>query len=460
MTEPLTLLCVHPHPDDESIACGGLLADADQRGIRTVVVTCTDGAEGENLAGIDLGVEDLVSHRRRELRDALEVLRVDRHHHLGYRDSGMAGTDANEHPDSFHRADLDEASRRLAVIIRAERPQVVVSDDENGTYGHPDHVRAHQVTRRAIELAADPTTDVEGAPWTVVRWLTHAMGHERLLAFHRVLLEEGLASPFGEDPIVDASELGMGVPDDRITVQVDIAHVFDRKRAAMRAHRSQIGEDSFFLNAPDEVAAATFASEQFVLESGQGFDVVPASDVFDGIGGEQCPPRAVVRTVRPDPTTFRDVLGRFPTGVTVVTTEVDGIPHGMTVNAFTSVSLDPPLVLVCVEHTTVMAGLLERAGRFGVSVLAAGQADVSTWFADSERPVGADEFEGIAVETATNGVPLLADAVAWLDCRIHAAYDGGDHQIIVGEVVSLGAGRHQDPLVFHRGSYGRFVEEH
>ncbi|MEX0952213.1 MAG: flavin reductase [Nitriliruptoraceae bacterium] len=455
MTEPLTLLCVHPHPDDESIACGGLLAASNGRGIRTVVVTCTDGAEGENLAGIDLGTEDLLSHRRRELCDALEVLRVDRHHDLGYRDSGMDGTDANEHPDSFHRADLDEAARRLAEIVRAERPQVVVSDDEHGSYGHPDHVRAHRVTGRAIELAADPDADVEGAPWTVDRWLVHAMGHERLLAFHRALLAEGLASPFGDGPIVDPSELGMGVPDDQITVHVDIRHVFERKRAAMRAHRSQIGEDSFFFNVPDDAAVLAFASEQFVLQAGRAFDVVPASDVFDGIAGIA----ELDRAGRPDTTAFRDVLGRFPTGVTVLTTEVDGTPHGMTVNAFTSVSLDPPLVLVCVEETAVMAGLLDRSGRFGVSVLAADQVARSVWFADSDRPTGADAFAGIPVARSETGVPLLADAVAWLDCRIHAVHDGGDHRIVVGEVVALGTGSGQDPLVFHRGAYGRFVED-
>jgi len=127
------LLCVHPHPDDESIACGGVLARAAAEGVRTVVVTCTGGEAGENLAGIDLGGMPLVEHRRRELAEAIAILGVDVHHLLGYRDSGMVGTADNDHPECFHRADLDEAALRLAAIVRAERPGAIVSDDDRGT---------------------------------------------------------------------------------------------------------------------------------------------------------------------------------------------------------------------------------------------------------------------------------------------------------------------------------------
>ncbi len=151
-----TLLCVHPHPDDESIACGGVLARASATGARTVVVTCTGGEAGENLAGIDLGDEDLPTHRRREMAAAIAALGVDEHVWLGYRDSGMVGTDDNDHPDSFHRADLDEAAARLAAILRRVRPDVVVSDDVHGTYGHPDHVKAHRVTVRAVGARRRP----------------------------------------------------------------------------------------------------------------------------------------------------------------------------------------------------------------------------------------------------------------------------------------------------------------
>lgn len=262
---PPTLLCVHPHPDDESIACGGLLASSAEAGRRTVVVTCTAGEQGENLGGIDLGGEDLVAHRRRELADALDVLGVTAHHWLGYRDSGMAGSPANDRPDSFHAAPVDEAAQRLAALVRRWRPLVVVSDDRDGTYGHPDHVKAHRVTARAVALAAQPAAD--GTPgWVVPRRYVHTLSRGRLHAAHTALLAAGLVSPFGP-AAVDAAQLPFGAPDDAVTARIDIAHVLDRKRAAMAAHRSQIGPDSYFLNVPDGLAGSLFGVEEFILEA-------------------------------------------------------------------------------------------------------------------------------------------------------------------------------------------------
>ena len=292
---PATLLCVHPHPDDESIACGGVLARAAEAGIRTVVVTCTAGEEGENLAGIHLGAEDLVSHRRRELAAALAELGVDQHHQLGYRDSGMLGSPGNQHPDSFHAADPAMAARKLATILRAERPQVVVSDDEQGTYGHPDHVKAHQVTVRAVVLAADAAAPLPAAPWQVVKRYSHTLAKGRLLAAHRALLAAGLASPFGDAAFGGVEDLPLGTPDARITTEVDVGPWLARKRAAMAAHRSQIGADSFFLNTPEELAASLFATEQFILESGVlGGEERPEPDLFAGlVTAPPQPPRAV-----------------------------------------------------------------------------------------------------------------------------------------------------------------------
>jgi len=260
------LLCVHPHPDDESIACGGVLARASAEGVRTVVVTCTAGEEGENLAGIDLGDVPLVEHRRRELAAAVAILGIDAHHQLGYRDSGMVGTAANDHPDCFHRADLDEAATRLAAIVRAERPDAVVSDDENGTYGHPDHIKAHHVTVRALALAADPDADVVGEPWVVPRRYVHTFSRGRLVAAHRALIAEGLASPFGDDGEPEP----FGVDDALVTTRVDVTAHVATKLAAMRAHASQIGPESFFMNVPDGMVEAFQGLEEFILEAGDG----------------------------------------------------------------------------------------------------------------------------------------------------------------------------------------------
>lgn len=282
MTRSGTLLCVHPHPDDESISCGGVLARSVASGRRTIVVTCTGGEEGENLAGIDLGGRALEEVRREELADALTALGVEHHHWLGYRDSGMVDTAGNAHVDSFHRADLEEAATRLATILRQERPDVVVSDDEHGTYGHPDHIKAYAVTVRAVELAADPDAAVPGQPWRVAKRYVHALARGRLLAAHRAMLDAGLASPFGEQDL-DPQELTFGVDDEAVTTIVEVADHFDRKQAALRAHRSQIGEDSFFLNTPEELAGAFFGVEEFVLEAGEIGPNRPESDLFDGV---------------------------------------------------------------------------------------------------------------------------------------------------------------------------------
>jgi len=449
---PPTLLCVHPHPDDESIACGGVLARAADAGVRTVVVTCTGGEEGENLAGIDLGADDLVTHRRRELAAALAVLGVQRHHELGYRDSGMVGTASNEHPDSFARADIEVAAARLAAIIRSEQPQVVVSDDAQGTYGHPDHVQAHRVTVRAVAIAADPHAPVAGPVWEVSKRYSHTLGKGRLLASHRALLRAGLPSPFGDAPIDRVEELPLGTPDEAVTTEVDVGPWLGRKRAAMAAHRSQIGPDSFFLNTPEELATSVFATEQFVLEAGRaGGDGFPETDLFAGI----TPAR--VSAVPPSPATFRAAMGGFLTGVAVMTTEVDGAPHGMTANAVSSVSLTPPLVLVCVERTAHMAEAVTAAGVFALSFLAEDQAALSDRFADPARGQGEVEFGGVAFGTAVTGARVLAGVTGFVDCSVDSITVAGDHLIVVGEVVALGTGGDEPaPLAYFRGGYGGY----
>jgi flavin reductase len=161
----------------------------------------------------------------------------------------------------------------------------------------------------------------------------------------------------------------------------------------------------------------------------------------------------VTELAAPDHERFRDVLGRFVTGVGVMTTATDAVVHGMTANAFTSVSLDPPLVLVCVDREAVMAGLVQRSGAFGVSVLAADQAGLSAAFADPARPLGDEQFDDVPTFAGLTGVPLLADAIAWIETRVWKIHDGGDHLIVVGEVVALGATDVGDPLLYYRSGY-------
>jgi flavin reductase len=151
---------------------------------------------------------------------------------------------------------------------------------------------------------------------------------------------------------------------------------------------------------------------------------------------------------------FRRAMGSFPTGVTAVTvTSDDGSVHGITVNSFSSVSLDPMLVLVCLNEASRAVGLIERAGAFVVNVLSAGQQDVSRWFANPYRPAGSTMFDGVPFEPGVTGCPVLVDAAASFECRLRQSHRAGDHLIVLGEVVALVHRPELEPLIFHAGSY-------
>jgi flavin reductase (DIM6/NTAB) family NADH-FMN oxidoreductase RutF len=159
------------------------------------------------------------------------------------------------------------------------------------------------------------------------------------------------------------------------------------------------------------------------------------------------------------PERFRALAGRFATGVAVVTTAVDGTVHGITVNAFASLSLDPLLILVCIDREATTHALLPRAGAFAVTVLAAQQEELSVHFASSDRAEGHAQFEGISWRpAAVSGAPVLEGGMAWMDCRLSGVHDGGDHSIFVGEVVALGELQGTEPLVFYEGGYRRLAE--
>lgn len=158
-----------------------------------------------------------------------------------------------------------------------------------------------------------------------------------------------------------------------------------------------------------------------------------------------------------EPTTFRDVLAQWPSGVTVVTTVLDGVWHGMTASSFSSVSLDPPLVSICLDQRLYSHGLLTTSGVFGISVLAKDQQEVARRFAGMAGDV-TSRFDGETWSTAATGVPLLDSALGWLDCRIVHAYPGGDHTIFVGEVLAGHAARRTAPLLFHSRGWGQFAD--
>ncbi|MGH7777211.1 MAG: PIG-L family deacetylase [Candidatus Dormibacterales bacterium] len=269
-----TLLLVHAHPDDEAISTGGVMARAHDEGTRVVLVTCTGGEVGE-IHNMDEAATRprLAEVRRAELEEAGRILGVDRLVRLGYRDSGMAGTGDNDHVASFHRASLEEAAGRVAEIIREERPQVVVTYGEDGVYGHPDHVKAHHVTLRAV--------DVVRAEGIRVRLYMVAVPRTALREMAERMRAAGLATPFDEPG--SPAALISGTPDEEITTVVDVLAYVDRKRRAFAAHVSQNAPGSFFLNTPAGIFEEAFGTEHFVLAGGAEPGGGPERDLFAAV---------------------------------------------------------------------------------------------------------------------------------------------------------------------------------
>lgn len=267
--ERRTLVFFHAHPDDEAIATGGTMIKAADAGHRVVLVVATRGEHGEVEDGYLDPEEQLWERRVQETHAAAEVLGASRVEFLGYVDSGMIGTPENDHPKSFWRADLEDAARRLAAILTDEQADVLTIYDENGVYGHPDHIQIHRVGLRAAELAGTP------------RVFMSTIDQDRMMR----QIEEAQRSGDLELPDFDPG-FTLGVPGHRITTTVDVTDVLDRKRRAMAAHGSQISETSFFLAMKPDHFRAAFGLEEFILcvPDPAGLDgPVPSGDLLEGL---------------------------------------------------------------------------------------------------------------------------------------------------------------------------------
>lgn len=273
---PQRLLLVHAHPDDETIGTGATMAKYAAAKASVTLVTCTLGEEGEVLVpGLEHLAADrddaLGNHRIGELAAACEALGVRDHRFLGgpgrWRDSGMMGTPPNERPECFWRADLDEAVRELVSIVREVRPQVVVTYDENGGYGHPDHIQANRVATAAFDAAGDPSyAPGEGEPWQAAKLYHAAIPKSFLQAGIDHLRESGDTDFFG---VESADDLPFGVADEVVTTEIDARDWLEHKTAAMRAHRTQIAVDGPFFALSNKVGQKAFGVEHFVLARGE-----------------------------------------------------------------------------------------------------------------------------------------------------------------------------------------------
>jgi mycothiol S-conjugate amidase len=283
MEDSLCILTVHAHPDDESSKGAGTIARYHAEGIRTVLVCCTGGEEGEILNPAmdrDDVRADLPAVRREELRQAAAIIGYDEVVWLGYRDSGMPDSEANANAASFAQADLDEAVGRLVAIIRRTRPQVVVTyaDDQQG-YPHPDHLRVHDISLPAFDAAGDASRFPElGPAWQPLKLYYTAWSRARIQAMHDKFVELKLESPFGEDWFKRPSQ------DDRITTHVDTSGVADVRRRALLAHATQVDPTSpFWFGLPPEIADAVYPVDDYVLARSLVPAELPEDDLFAGV---------------------------------------------------------------------------------------------------------------------------------------------------------------------------------
>ena len=285
MSEPLTLMAVHAHPDDEAIGTGGILARAAAEGMRTVLVTCTGGEVGEINPDTSIAHAELGAVREAELRAACEILGVAHLELLGYRDSGMAGPPDNDHPESFARADLEGAAARLVELVRTYQPSVIVTYNENGFYGHPDHINAHRIAVRAYELAGDPSHESAGEhrPWTPSKLYYTAISRSAMAEFGTSLREAGIEPPIGEGDSSEPEELNWATPDELVTTIVDVSAHVDRKRRALFAHATQMGPEVFFAKIPPALFDRLFGVETFQLAHTRIPATAPESDLFAGL---------------------------------------------------------------------------------------------------------------------------------------------------------------------------------
>ncbi|MGB8178760.1 MAG: PIG-L family deacetylase [Acidimicrobiales bacterium] len=281
----LTFLAVHAHPDDEASSTGGTYRVLADEGVRTVLVTCTRGEFGDAPGGIKPDSEghdadDVAKIRHGELDRAVEILGISRLVRLGYRDSGMMGWPQNSDPSSFWSTPINEAAERLAAVLMEERPQVVVTYNENGFYGHPDHIQAHRITMSALALIDyEPTLYFNAIPNSVMAIMRARWAEEERLE-REAQAAKGHVSE-SEPEMTEEDIIQMGTPDDQIGAAIDVSSATDAKYDALAAHHSQVGESFWMKMSRDEFRQA-MGTEWFVRVTNPKGVSGTVTDIFAG----------------------------------------------------------------------------------------------------------------------------------------------------------------------------------
>jgi len=287
---PLVLVSVHAHPDDEASKGAGTVARYAAEGIRSALVCCTGGEEGDILNPAADTPEiraDLQAVREAELRASVDAIGFAELYLLGYRDSGMPDTDANARADNFANAPFDEAVGRLVAVIRRERPQVLVTyGDETAFYKHPDHIRVHEISVPAFDAAGDPDRYPEaGEPWQPSKLYYSGFSFRRIRALHDAYEQLGEESPWAERIAQFPTDLDLQPPD----TYIDVGDFLAERRAALLAHRTQIDPDGAWMRVPDDLLREVFPWEEYVLARSLVNDgswptpATPDRDLFAGV---------------------------------------------------------------------------------------------------------------------------------------------------------------------------------
>jgi N-acetyl-1-D-myo-inositol-2-amino-2-deoxy-alpha-D-glucopyranoside deacetylase len=275
-----TLLAMFAHPDDEAFGTGGTLAHYATTGTRVALVCATRGEVGE-IADRDLATPETLGRvRETELRCAAQSLGIAELTFLGYRDSGMAGTPENDDPRAFMNSPADEVIKRLVGVIRHLRPQVVVTFEPNGGYGHPDHVAIHHYAVAAFHAAADPARyPDQGLQWQPARLFYTAIPRSFFLEMRERLDAMGVDTSqfdrFDED--------GAGWPDDQVHVTIDVTDNIEAKWAALNCHRTQFGPDNLFRRLPDNMMKEMMSREYFSMAWPEPEPGLQLTDLFAGL---------------------------------------------------------------------------------------------------------------------------------------------------------------------------------